>query len=71
MVVNRPGTTIEESLRKRLVEGWQLRMVEVPALEISSTDLRDRVISGRPLDFLIPMPAIRLIREHGLYRGER
>jgi nicotinate-nucleotide adenylyltransferase len=46
-------------------------MVEVPALEISSTDLRDRVISGRPLDFLIPMPAIRLIREHGLYRGER
>ncbi|MGA2529343.1 MAG: nicotinate-nucleotide adenylyltransferase [Acidimicrobiales bacterium] len=71
VVVNRPGTTIEESLRKGLLEGWELRMVEVPALEISSTDLRDRVTSGRPLDFLIPMPAIRLIREHGLYRVER
>jgi nicotinate-nucleotide adenylyltransferase len=42
-------------------------MVEVPALEISSTELRDRVASGRPLDFLVPMPAIRQIREHGLY----
>ena len=42
-------------------------MVEVPALEISSTELRDRVASGRPLDFLVPMPAIRVIRERGLY----
>ncbi|MGA3352333.1 MAG: nicotinate-nucleotide adenylyltransferase [Acidimicrobiales bacterium] len=71
VVVNRPGTTIEASVRNGLLEGWELRMVEVPALEISSTDLRDRVISGRPLDFLIPMPAIRLIREHGLYGMKR
>ena len=42
-------------------------MVEVPALEISSTDLRDRVASGRPLDFLVPMSAIHVIRERGLY----
>ena len=67
VVVNRPGTTIDPSGPSSPLEGWNCRMVEVPALEISSTDLRDRVMAGRPLDFLVPMAAIRVIREHGLY----
>lgn len=67
VVVNRPGTTIYASAKSSPLQGWDYRMVEVPALEISSTELRDRVASGRPLDFLVPMPAIRQIREHGLY----
>jgi nicotinate-nucleotide adenylyltransferase len=45
--------------------------IEIPALEISSTDLRDRAATGRPLDFLIPIEAIRVIRERGLYAVER
>jgi nicotinate-nucleotide adenylyltransferase len=64
VVVNRPGTAISTA---GLLDGWVVRTVEVPALEISSTELRDRVASGRPLDFLVPMPAIRVIRERGLY----
>jgi len=68
VVVNRPGTAIG---RLDLLEGWVAHMVEVPALEISSTELRDRVASGRPLDFLIPMAAIRVIRERGLYSVPR
>jgi len=71
VVVNRPGTTIDATGPASPLEGWDVRMVEVPALEISSTDLRDRVATGRPLDFLIPMLAIRVIREHGLYRVTR
>jgi nicotinate-nucleotide adenylyltransferase len=71
VVVNRPGTTLHDSGPSSPLEGWNLRMVEVPALEISSTDLRDRIASGRPLDFLIPMPAIRQIRQLGLYPVER
>ena len=67
VVVNRPGTTIDACGPDSPLEGWDVRMVEVPALEISSTDLRDRVASGRPLDFLVPMPAVRVIRERGLY----
>ena len=67
VVVNRPGTTIDATAPGSLLEGWDVRMVEVPALEISSTELRDRVAAGRPLDFLIPAPAIRVIRERGLY----
>jgi nicotinate-nucleotide adenylyltransferase len=71
VVVNRPGTTIDATGPASPLEGWDVRMVEVPALEISSTDLRDRVATGRPLDFLIPMPAIRVIRQHGLYSMTR
>ena len=71
VVGNRPGTTIEVSGPASPLEGWDVRMVEVPALEISSTDLRDRVASGRPLDFLVPMLAIDVIRERGLYPVSR
>ena len=61
--------SIDELAGNSPLEGWDVRMVEVPALEISSTELRDRVGSGRPLDFLVPMPAIRVIKELGLYSG--
>jgi nicotinate-nucleotide adenylyltransferase len=71
VVVNRPGTTVDASRPDSPLEGWDYRLVEVPALEISSTDLRDRIATGRPLDFLVPMPAIRQIRELGLYPVER
>jgi nicotinate-nucleotide adenylyltransferase len=43
--------------------------VEVPHLEVSSTDLRSRVVDGRPLEFLIPPGVIDVITQRGLYRG--
>ena len=44
---------------------------EVPRLEISSTDLRDRVVDGRPLDYLVPAPVVSGIERLGLYRDDR
>jgi len=41
--------------------------VEIPLLEISSTDLRRRAEAGLPLEFLIPDKTIRVARERGLY----
>lgn len=64
VVVNRPGAVIAD---REQLEGWDLSIVEIPDLEISSTDLRDRAATGRPLDFLIPAEAIRLLRERSLY----
>lgn len=60
-VVKRPGS------RPRVPPGWEAEQVEVPALDISSTDLRARVADGRPLDFLVPPPVVQLIRSRGLY----
>jgi nicotinate-nucleotide adenylyltransferase len=62
VVVNRPGSRVEADL-----PGWRVATVEIPALDVSSTDLRQRAADGRPLDFLIPGPAVRCIRERGLY----
>jgi nicotinate-nucleotide adenylyltransferase len=43
--------------------------VEVPRLEVSSTDLRARVADGRPLDYLLTPDVIATIARRGLYRS--
>ena len=50
--------------------GFRWRNVVVPRLEVSSTDLRARVVDGRPLDYLLPRSVIAGIRSLGLYRDE-
>jgi nicotinate-nucleotide adenylyltransferase len=62
VVVTRPGAE-----QAPLPPGWTARHVEVPRLDVSSTDLRARVVDGRPLDWLVPSPVVSLIRERGLY----
>jgi len=64
VVVDRPGQPAAVA-----PEGWTWTQVEVPRLEVSSTDLRDRVVDGRPLDYLLPPAVIACIREHRLYGG--
>lgn len=62
VVVDRPGSASDLPP----ITDW-LR-VEVPHLEVSSTDLRRRFADGRPLDFLVPAAVLRCARERGLYR---
>jgi nicotinate-nucleotide adenylyltransferase len=50
--------------------GWSWTRVEVPRLEVSSTDLRARVADGRPLDYLLSAEVIETIAARGLYRGQ-
>jgi nicotinate-nucleotide adenylyltransferase len=45
--------------------------VEVPRLEVSSTDLRARFTDGRPLDYLITDAVLEVIEARKLYRGCR
>ena len=63
VVVARPGSP------ELAIDGWRTERVEIPSLDISSTDLRNRVADGRPLDFLVTPPVIRVIRERCLYPG--
>ena len=48
-------------------EGWRVVRVSVPRMQLSSTDLRRRVAAGEPIEFLVPMPAVRVLRAYGLY----
>jgi nicotinate-nucleotide adenylyltransferase len=64
VVVERPGAKDAEPL-----PGWRWARVEVPRLEVSSTDLRQRVVDGRPLDYLVTHEVVACIQERGLYRS--
>ncbi len=49
----------------------QVHVVEMPELSVSSTEIRDRVRKGLPIDYLVPSSVASYIAEHGLYQGER
>ena len=48
-------------------EGWRFVRVTIPQLDVSSTDIRDRVATGRPIDGLVLPAVMRAIRARGLY----
>ena len=62
VAVDRPGAPPSDPL-----PGWRWKHVEVPGIDISSTELRRRVAAGRPLDYLVPPAVIECIRARGLY----
>lgn len=64
VAVERPGAAVAPAL-----QGWRWQSVEVPRLEVSSTDLRRRVLEGRPLDYLVPPAVVECMTARGLYRG--
>ena len=61
VVVDRPGSPLTPPGE------WRWERVEVPRLEVSSTDLRARAADGRPLDFLVPDAVREIIAARGLY----
>lgn len=63
VVVERPGGST------RIPDGFRVRHVTVPRLEVSSTDLRARAAEGRSLRYLVPDAVVSLVRERDLYGG--
>lgn len=48
-----------------------VEIMEMPALAVSSTDIRARVAAGRPIDYLVPADVAAYIRDRGLYIDAR
>ena len=61
VVVDRPGSPLMPPSE------FVWNRVEVPRLEVSSTDLRERFVDGRPLDYLVSKEVLKVIAERGLY----
>jgi len=65
-VANRPG---DARTAHAEVQAFPHRMVPLPMLDISSTDIRRRVGAGQDFSPLVPPGVARYIETHGLYRA--
>ncbi|MDX5324352.1 MAG: nicotinate-nucleotide adenylyltransferase [Exiguobacterium sp.] len=59
--VARPGS------RYRIPKRADVRTIDMPQLEISSTDIRERAKRNRSIAYLVPSEVETYIKEHGLY----
>lgn len=59
-----PAATIDLDPR---VAAMAKTLVEVPQIEISSTDIRERVRAGKSIEHLVPPAVARLIANEGIY----
>ncbi len=68
--VTRPGVEVDLPRLAEHLPGItaRLHLVQMPLLEISSSDLRARVRAGRPISYLVPPTVEAYILEQGLYR---
>ncbi|GAA1543776.1 nicotinate-nucleotide adenylyltransferase [Brevibacterium sandarakinum] len=64
--VSRPG----HELRSEGLPVDRLSLLQIPALSISSTDCRLRVMDGAPVWYLVPDGVVQYIAKYELYRSE-
>jgi nicotinate-nucleotide adenylyltransferase len=61
-----------ERLRERFGDAaGRIHLLDGPALDVSATDIRQRVAAGRTIRYLVPQAVEELIAERGLYRRSR
>jgi nicotinate-nucleotide adenylyltransferase len=46
------------------------RLVEMPLIDVSSSQIRQRVAAGEPIDGLVPPAVAQFIEQHALYRRD-
>lgn len=66
----RPGYDLDEArhVHEDAESRFHIEYMSVPALAISSTDIRRRVAERRPIRYLTPETVATYISKHGLYR---
>lgn len=64
--VTRPGYELSEEM---LPEGHddRVELIDVPAMAISSTDIRERSAAGRPVWYLVPDGVVQYIAKNEVY----
>lgn len=74
VAATRPGFRLDDHLNLEHFSNGEMQQIhhlEVPSLAISSTDVRQRVRTGRPIKYLVPEGVEHYIHKYRLYAGER
>jgi nicotinate-nucleotide adenylyltransferase len=74
IAANRPGYRLDPELWSSITSPLRAHLhnvhtIEIPAMAISSTDIRARVREGRPIRYLVPEAVEGYIVKHRLYAG--
>lgn len=75
LVTERAGQVGSERLRGAISDlkeryGAVIDRITLRNIDISSTDIRERVMQNKPIRWMVPETVEEFIRENGLYRGE-
>ena len=68
IAATRPGYDAERMREEGATEDPRIAIMDIPALAISSTDIRHRVAKGSPIRYLVPEGVKSYIEKAGLYR---
>jgi nicotinate-nucleotide adenylyltransferase len=69
IAATRPGFDLARLIGQVPGAAGRVHRMEIPALAISSSDLRTRVARGAPIQYLVPDEVARYIHDHALYQS--
>jgi len=67
VIARRPGTPIDWPALPPQFRSLQANVVEAPLIDVSATEIRQRVKDGRSIRYLVPAEVEAYIRTHHLY----
>jgi nicotinate-nucleotide adenylyltransferase len=70
IAATRPGYDLARFQERAPSSHPNISVMDIPALAISSTDIRRRVAAGEPIRYLVPEGVQTYIEKAGLYRSE-
>jgi len=68
IAATRPDFDVDDVVQKVPGAAGRVHRMEIPALAISSSDIRARVARGAPIEYLVPEGVARYIEKRALYR---
>jgi nicotinate-nucleotide adenylyltransferase len=68
IAATRPDFDVNDVVQKVPGAAGRVHRMEIPALAISSSDIRARVARGAPIEYLVPEGVARYIEKRALYR---